>query len=369
MVLALVRSAQRWAGSRQPVNVLSQDQVSLFEPLDSTAPAGAHLLGELRRAGYLLGVDWSHKQPAVDDVTILEAAAVKRGRQLSELQKWRRGHGVLWVSELLRVDGRTPRRQYLAQLRAASGADEARLRRMLFGPGRTEAGPARRVGLPALEAWTMVRTGDWLWVDSVLNQVLSVAGGRVRARASARCDTEQTKRADFQPGEAVDIAKHEAPLIVDAAGTTKEGLYSMDADEHSMLLDVACGRNGLGDEPVPKSRRTDKNGGGSVSGADGDGDAHGEYEGCRDADSLTPLHQVLPYGSQFRDTTSSAGHAWVNADIRDDEQAKHAVAQVRGSGTPAHGSAATDTQRLLGRVGNGQRRGGLGSDRHRDGQR
>ena len=43
MVLALVRSAQRWAGSRQPANVLSQNQVSLFEPLDSSAPASAHL--------------------------------------------------------------------------------------------------------------------------------------------------------------------------------------------------------------------------------------------------------------------------------------------------------------------------------------
>ena len=65
MVLALARSAQRWVGSRQPVNVLPQDQASLFEPLDSTAPAGAHLFGELRRAGYLLGIDWSHKQPAL----------------------------------------------------------------------------------------------------------------------------------------------------------------------------------------------------------------------------------------------------------------------------------------------------------------
>ena len=85
------------------------------------------MFGELRRAGYLLGIDWSHKQPAVGGVTILEAAAVKRGRQLMEIQKWRRGHGVLWVSELLRADGRTPRRRYLTQLRAASGADEARL--------------------------------------------------------------------------------------------------------------------------------------------------------------------------------------------------------------------------------------------------
>ena len=32
MVLAPVRSAQRWAGSRQSVNVLSQDQIYLFGP-------------------------------------------------------------------------------------------------------------------------------------------------------------------------------------------------------------------------------------------------------------------------------------------------------------------------------------------------
>ena len=193
MVLALVRSAQRWVGSRQPVNVLPQGQVSLFEPLDSTAPAGAHLIGELRRAGYLLGIDWSHKQPAVSGVTILEGAAAKTGRQLKELQKWRRGHGVLWVSELLRADGRTPRRRYMAQLRAVSGADEARLRRILFGPGRVEAGPARRVGLPTLEAWTTVRTGDWLWVDSALNQVVSAGGGRMKARASVMCNTERSR--------------------------------------------------------------------------------------------------------------------------------------------------------------------------------
>ena len=69
MVLTLARSAQRWAGSRQPANVpLSQDQIHLFEPLDSSAPAGAQLLGELRRAGHLLGLDWAHRQPARDDI-------------------------------------------------------------------------------------------------------------------------------------------------------------------------------------------------------------------------------------------------------------------------------------------------------------
>ena len=69
-----------------------------------------------------------------------------------ELQEWRRGNAVLWVSELLRADSRTPRRRYSEELRAASGADEARLKRILFGPGRSEAEPTRRV-------WQRLRCG------------------------------------------------------------------------------------------------------------------------------------------------------------------------------------------------------------------
>ena len=164
-------------------------------------------------------------------------------------------------------------------------------------------------------------------MDSVLNQVVSVAGGRVKARASILCGTEQTNRVAFQPCEVTDIAKHVAPLLVDSPDMTEDGLYSMEADEHSMMMDIARGCDSSGDEPAPKSRRTDRNGSESASG-EVKADARCEHRGCRDIESLTPLHQVLPYGSQFRDTTSSAGHAWVNADIRDDEQVKHAVAEV-----------------------------------------
>ena len=93
-----------------------------------------------------------------------------------------------------------------------------------------------------------------------------------------------------------------------------------------MLLDVARDRDSSSDEPASNSRRTDRSGSDPASGVDGAGDARGEYEGCRDVESLTPLHQILPYRSQFRDTSSSAGHAWVDADIRDDDQVKDAVA-------------------------------------------
>ena len=135
-------------------------------------------------------------------------------------------------------------------------------------------------------------------------------------------------RVDFQPGELTDIAKDEVPLLVDTAEMTKEGLYSMDEDEYSVLLDVACDPDSPSDELASNSRRTGRSGSGPASDIDGAGDANGEYEGCRDVESLAPLHRTLPYGSHFRDTTSSAGHEWVNADIRNDDQVRDAVAQV-----------------------------------------
>ena len=153
----------------------------------------------------------------------------------------------------------------------------------------------------------------------------------MKARASVMCNTERTSSIDFQPGEVADVMKHVAPILVDSAGVTEDGLYSMEADEHAMLLDVERARGSLGDDSAPNSRRADSSDSGSASEELREDDARGEYEGCRDIESLTPLHQVLPYGSQFRDTTSSAGHAWVNADIRDDEQVKHAVAQVEAT--------------------------------------
>ena len=119
----------------------------------------------------------------------------------------------------------------------------------------------------------------------------------MRARASAPCDTEQANQVAFQPGEVVVIPKHEAPLIVDTASTTTDGFYSIDADEHLTLLEAESDRGGLEAEPASKSRRTDKSDS-DATGVVGEwGEARGEYEGCRGADSLTPLHQVLPYGS------------------------------------------------------------------------
>ena len=42
------------------------------------------------------------------------------------------------------------------------------------------------------------------------------------------CDTQQPGRVDFLPGEVIDVAKHVAPMLVDTASETNDGLYSME---------------------------------------------------------------------------------------------------------------------------------------------
>ena len=117
----------------------------------------------------------------------------------------------------------------------------------------------------------------------------------MRARDSVRCDTEETNRAGFLPGVLIDIAKDAEPLLVDTAEATKEGLYSMDAAECAMVMGVACDSDSSSDEEASNSRRTDMDGSGSVGDTDVGGVASGEYKGCRDVESLTPLHQILLY--------------------------------------------------------------------------
>ena len=117
------------------------------------------------------------------------------------------------------------------------------------------------------------------------------------------------------PGELTDIAMDEAPLLIDTAMITEAGLYSLDPVEHSMLVDIACDSDSLGKAPALNSRRTDLGSNDLASDTDVADDTSEAYAGCRDAESPTPLHQILPYGSQLRDTASSAGHAWVNAEF------------------------------------------------------
>ena len=158
---ASLHIAQRWFGHSEPVTAPAARLTHLLEPVDARAPQASHMMYELRQLGQILCVGWEHAPHADDDETILEAAipngARLTGPDLAQLQRWRREHVLVWVSELLQCNGLTP----LASTMAAKAGASERLRVLI---DRAIAGLARvrgpRVGSPTLAAWNGVRVGQ-----------------------------------------------------------------------------------------------------------------------------------------------------------------------------------------------------------------
>ena len=143
---AFLHTTQRWFGHSEPVTAPAARLTHLFVPVDSRAPQVAHMMHELQRLGHLLCVGWEHAPYSDDDETILEAAipdgARLTGPDLAMLQRWRREHDLVWVSELLRCDGLTPLASTTAANSEANGAlrvlastEPLRARRASKAPG------------------------------------------------------------------------------------------------------------------------------------------------------------------------------------------------------------------------------------------
>ena len=109
---AFLHTAQRWFGHSEPVTAPAACLTHLLVPVDARAPQASHMMHELCQLGQILCVGWEHAPHADGDETILEAAipngARLTGPDLAQLQRWRREHDRVWVSELLRCDGLAP---------------------------------------------------------------------------------------------------------------------------------------------------------------------------------------------------------------------------------------------------------------------
>ena len=145
---AMTHLAQRWAGSSTPVNMMHVGDLRLLLPLGGSAPQSAHMFYELRSLGYSLAVGWRCEPLACGDATIYDALLDAAGgddafmtdEELASFQIWRRAAKVMWVSELLRADGRTLRTRFDRDLqrRVRNCEEEAlRLCMVAFGHGRT----------------------------------------------------------------------------------------------------------------------------------------------------------------------------------------------------------------------------------------
>ena len=100
----------------------SVGELHLLEPLYTTAPLAAHMFHELRRLGCKVAVGRVVRPPATGDETIYVAYMREAGitgrteAEIALLQRWRRDHNVMWVSELFRADGITFRGRFMTNL-------------------------------------------------------------------------------------------------------------------------------------------------------------------------------------------------------------------------------------------------------------
>ena len=164
VAMAMVSLAQRWCGSSTPVNILSADELHLLEPLDATPPLAVHMFHELRMLGYKVAVGWVARSPEAGDETIYDAHMREAGiagrteAKIARMQRWRRDHNVMWVSEMFRAGGITLNGRCMTNLVARARRcepDAIRLCYIAFGRGRGPGNQSGRphVGLPTPAAW------------------------------------------------------------------------------------------------------------------------------------------------------------------------------------------------------------------------
>ena len=162
--------------------MLSTDELHLLEPLDAAGPQAAHMFHELRKLGYKAAVGWVVRPPAAGDETIYGAYMREAGTtgrteaEIARLQRWRREHNVMWVSEMFRADGITLRDRFTTNLAARARRcepDAIRLCNIAFGRGRGPGNQSNRprVGLPTPAAWDVVGVVSYVWHDGALGCV------------------------------------------------------------------------------------------------------------------------------------------------------------------------------------------------------
>ena len=193
---------------------------------------------ELRELGYKAAVGWVVRPPAAGDEAIYGAYMREAGdtgrteAAIARLQRWRREHNVMWVSELFRADGVTLRDRFISNLAARARRcepDAIRLCSIAFGRGR---GPGNksirpRVGLPTPAAWDVVSIGSYVWHDGTLGRVRAkghagatiavFTAGVTPRRVAARTNVKFT-----MSGSEV-LHYDSPPLLVDTASLTTSG--------------------------------------------------------------------------------------------------------------------------------------------------
>ena len=122
MMQADLWAAQLWAGTSTPAAELTREQALRLRHGRSEAPWTAVVLLQMAEAGYKVRGLGSNPRPAERDVAVMEATELDEF-EWDALQEWRRGKGILWMSQLLQGDGCTVSNRWHADIAAGKRSD------------------------------------------------------------------------------------------------------------------------------------------------------------------------------------------------------------------------------------------------------
>ena len=244
---------------------------------------------------------------------------------MAALQQWRRRHGVTWVSELLRADGRTLKDRFGHDLqrRIDSCEDDAlRLCSIAFGSGLKFPSVRPKVGRMLRAAWDGIRAGDYIWHGGVLcavrqlrsSTVLLTTYGCLEGTVANR-DTQHC----FEAGGEGEISYDAQLVMVGNVRESGSGKVYVAGDE-LLVVRAAESDTATGGEATPTLQPDHpcKNGIPST--------------GTPDRSCVTSAHETLPWGSHYLNLVAAPGHAWVAFAL------EH-VPQVREAATRAQAAA------------------------------
>ena len=176
------------------------------------------------------------------------------------MQQWQRRHNAMWVIELLRADGRTPKHRFGDDLqrRIDNCEDDAlRLCSIAFGSGLKSPSVRPRVGRMLRAAWDGVRKGDYIWHGGVLCAVhelrsttvvivtYGITDGNVANRDTQHCFVAE--------GEG-EISYDAQLIMVDNVREAEDGKVYVAGDEQ-LLVRAAQSATASGGEAAVASHR------------------------------------------------------------------------------------------------------------------
>ena len=250
------------------------------------------------------------KPCAESDISIVDCyltAAGDTGWAVSDvaaLQQWRRRHGAMWVSELLRADGRALRNRFShgLQRRIDICEDDAlRLCPIAFGSGLKSPSVRPRVGRMLHAAWDCVREGDYIWHGDMLCAVRELGSTTVALTTYGRLDGTVANRESqhcFTADGEGEVSYDAQLILVDNVREADDGKVYVAGDE--LLVVHAAASATANDGAAAVTAQTNHPCKADIPNA-----------GTTDHSCVTPAHETLPWGSHYRNLVAAPGHARV----------------------------------------------------------